>query len=65
MRCGLIQRFGPNGLYLLDEPEAARIHELSEDGIATVEYDSETVTLDRSFLAGPERYHRRLVADDD
>jgi predicted ATPase len=100
----LIHRFGPNGLYLLDEPEAAlspqgqlamlahmhalvsegcqfviathspillsfpdaRIYELSEDGIATVDYDdSETVTLYRSFLAAPDRYHRRLVADDD
>jgi predicted ATPase len=100
----LIHRFGPNGLYVLDEPEAAlspqgqlamlvrmhelvsegcqlviathspillsfpdaRIYELSEDGIATVEYDeSETVALYRSFLAAPDRYHRRLVADDD
>jgi predicted ATPase len=100
----LVHRFGPNGLYLLDEPEAAlspqgqlamlahmhalvsegcqfviathspillsfpdaRIYELSEDGIATVEYDeSETVTLYRSFLAAPDRYHRRLVADGD
>jgi predicted ATPase len=100
----LVHRFGPNGLYLLDEPEAAlspqgqlamlahmhalvsegcqfviathspillsfpdaRIYELSEDGIATVDYDdSETVTLYRSFLAAPDRYHRRLVADGD
>jgi predicted ATPase len=100
----LVHRFGPNGLYLLDEPEAAlspqgqlamlahmhalvsegcqfviathspillsfpdaRIYELSESGIAKVDYDeSETVTLYRSFLAAPDRYHRRLVADDD
>jgi len=50
---------------LLSFPDA-RIYELSEDGIATVEYDdSETVTLYRSFLAAPDRYHRRLIAGDD
>lgn len=43
----VIERFGPNGLYLLDEPEAAlspqgqltllrRIHELAEDGCQLV-----------------------------
>jgi predicted ATPase len=46
---------------LLSFPDA-RIYELSETGIADVDYDdSETVTLYRSFLAAPERYHRRLL----
>ena len=99
----MVNRFGPDGLYLLDEPEAAlspqgqlallariydltdqgcqlviathspillsfpdaRIYELSDDGITTVGYDeSELVRLYRSFLAAPERYHRRLTEDD-
>jgi predicted ATPase len=50
---------------LLSFPHA-RIYELSDEGIDTVEYDdSETVTLYRSFLAAPERYHRRLVQEGD
>jgi predicted ATPase len=99
----LVHRFGPDGLYILDEPESAlspqgqlamlarmhelvgqgcqfviathspillsfpnaRIYELSEDGIATVDYDStETVELYRAFLAAPGAYHRRLATDD-
>ena len=99
----LTHRFGPDGLFLLDEPEAAlspqgqlamlsrmyelvrqgcqlviathspillsfpdaRIYELSDEGIATVEYDdSDLVRLYRSFLAAPARYHRRLVEPD-
>jgi predicted ATPase len=46
---------------LLSFPDAL-IYELSENGIAVVDYDeSDTVTLYRSFLSAPERYHRRLV----
>jgi predicted ATPase len=99
----LVHRFGPDGLYILDEPEAAlspqgqlallarmhelvaegcqfviathspillsfpgaRIYELSDGGIASVEYDdTETVTLYRSFLAAPGSYHRHLRRGD-
>ena len=43
----------------------ARIYELSDDGIASVEYDdTETVTLYRSFLAAPGSYHRHLRGAD-
>jgi predicted ATPase len=98
----LVERFGPDGLYLLDEPESAlspqgqlamlvrlyelvdagsqfviathspillsfphaRIYQLSEQGIASVSYDSaETVQLYRSFLAAPDTYHHHLTQD--
>ena len=43
----------------------ARIYELSDDGIARVEYEeTETVTLYRSFLAAPDSYHRHLRRAD-
>lgn len=93
-------RFGGEGLYLLDEPEAAlsptrqltllgemyqlverdsqfiiathspilmaypgaRIYELSENGIASVEYrETEHYQLTRRFLENPERMLRYLL----
>ena len=93
-------RFGGEGLYLLDEPEAAlsptrqltllgemyqlverdsqfiiathspilmaypgaRIYELSENGIASVEYrETEHYQLTRRFLENPERMRRYLL----
>ncbi|MGQ0777784.1 MAG: hypothetical protein ACT4NY_25810 [Pseudonocardiales bacterium] len=68
----VIHRFGPNRLYLLDEPEAAlsvrgclalvrRIGELVEQ----VDYDAaEPVMLTRSFLADPARFLHHLFTDD-
>lgn len=97
-------RFGAEGLYLLDEPEAAlsvsgslallaiviraaasgaqfviathspillavpeaRIYELDEDGINTVDYDdAQAVRLTRGFLDAPERYLRAVLADPE
>ncbi|MEU4156413.1 AAA family ATPase [Actinoplanes sp. NPDC026670] len=97
-------RFGPGGLYLLDEPEAAlsvqgclallmRIGELVVQGsqfiiathspillaapdatifeigaagdISRIDYDqADAVVLTRAFLANPERFLGRLLADD-
>jgi predicted ATPase len=101
----LTYRFGPRGLYLLDEPEAAlsvrgcmavlarlaelveqgsqivvathspvllalpgaTIYEISETGeIERVEYDDALpVRLTRDFLAGPEKFLRYLLSDDE
>lgn len=101
----VLHRFRPDGLYLLDEPEAAlsvrgcmallarlaelagqgcqvvvathspillalpgaTIYEIAEDGeISTVDYDQALpVRLTRDFLAGPERYLRHLLDDDE
>ncbi len=94
-------RFGPNGLYILDEPEAAlspsrqlsllirmhelieegsqfiiathapivlaypgaRLYQLDESGISSVEYDqTEHVQLTRDFLNDRERFLQRLLA---
>ncbi|EHN10690.1 ABC transporter ATP-binding protein [Patulibacter medicamentivorans] len=96
-------RFGGDGFYVLDEPEAAlsaqnqltllrRIHQLvregsqfviathsplllaypgarilgcDEDGLRELAYDdAPAVALTRSFLAAPERFVDRLLADD-
>ena len=97
-----LNRFGPDGLYLLDEPEAAlslqscfallrRMHDLvsegsqfilathspvlmaypgarilwfDEDGIAPVAYDDvEHVRLMQVFMADPEHFVARLLAE--
>lgn len=99
----ITHRFGPNGLYVLDEPEAAlsirgclalmrrihdlvsegsqfivathspiilgypdaRIHVLSETGIAEMEYEAtEQYELTRSFLDDRDRFLRYLFTDD-
>ena len=99
----VMHRFGPDGLYLMDEPEAAlspygclallrrmhdlaaaggqfvvathspllmaypgaTIYELTDAGIATVDYDDvDTVQLYRSFLSAPEQLLRHLLAGD-
>jgi predicted ATPase len=95
-----VERFGSEGLYLLDEPESAlsvrgclallarmdelvaegsqfvvathspllaafpgaRIYELSDNGITTVEWEElEDVRLTRSFLDDPERFFHHLL----
>ena len=98
----VLHRFGPDGLYVMDEPEAAlspqgclaliaamhdlvtagsqfvvathspllmaypgaTILELDDDGISQVAYDDVAhVQLYRSFLDGPDRFLRTLLAD--
>ena len=48
----MLNRFGPNGLYLLDEPEAALSYE-----------DAEPVRLTQSFLSARGRFLEQLLAD--
>ena len=67
-------RFGPESLYVLDEPEAAlspqrqlallvAMHRLDGERIGAVAYrDTEHYALTRDFLNDPDRYLRRLLA---
>jgi predicted ATPase len=98
----VMNRFGRDGLYVLDEPEAAlsvrgqlavlarmhdligegsqfvvathsplllalpraTIYELTDDGLRRLAYEeTEQLTLTRSFLEGPQRFLRHLVAE--
>lgn len=101
----LNNRFGPNGLYLLDEPEAAlspqrqlamlqvidglvrggnsqmviathspillaypyaQIYSMDEKGMTEVKLEeTEHFALTRDFLGNPQRYLKRLLADND
>ena len=65
----MLHRFGGNGLYILDEPEAAlsparqlavlrRIHQL-------VEEHSQFIIATTAFLADPRHMLEQLFADDE
>lgn len=63
--------FGPNGFYLLDEPEPiilaypdATIYACSADGVDEVAYeDVEPVRLPRAFLDSRQRFLEHLFSD--
>lgn len=66
-----LHRFGPNGLYLFDEPEAAlspqgcltTIDDLDDRGLEPASYDdTHLVATFRAFLASPDAFLRHLLA---